>query len=226
MSPLTTPPSSPSPSPASSAPLPASASAGSAAAPPPISDSTATSPSSSNVQASGSPAQPSDIPGASRVTRSQKQFPKVKVQFPHQTRSTAGNVASGSTGTRKATASMPKPDGENGRPNRGGYALKQVLGWEEKDYKAAQKLVRKLVDTNLAGRVHLPFTSQPREKLDIVRTKMLEQFPALGSYRGQWATDDFIKSALKYRQTRVKKNRLIVQAAQGQAVAGLQQGSL
>lgn len=33
---------------------------------------------------------------------------------------------------------IPKPDGENGRPNRGGYTLSKVLGWNTKEYRAAQ----------------------------------------------------------------------------------------
>lgn len=31
---------------------------------------------------------------------------------------------------------IPKPDGEAGRPGRGGYNLEQALGWEAKKYQS------------------------------------------------------------------------------------------
>jgi len=31
---------------------------------------------------------------------------------------------------------IPKPSGESGRPNRGGYTLRLALKWSAKDYKA------------------------------------------------------------------------------------------
>lgn len=52
--------------------------------------------------------------------------------------------------------------------------------------------------------------------------QMLKEFPALCRYESNWAADDFIQSAVKYRQSRVKLNNLKVQAAQGQAVVDMQ----
>lgn len=51
---------------------------------------------------------------------------------------------------------------------------------------------------------------------------MLKQFPALCRYENNWAADEFIRTAVKYRQSRVKLHNLKVQAAQGIAVAGMQ----
>ncbi|THU96429.1 hypothetical protein K435DRAFT_797320 [Dendrothele bispora CBS 962.96] len=104
----------------------------------------------------------------------------------------------------KRTGPIPRPAGENGRPGRGGYALKDILAWNHQEYKDTQKLARKLVETTLAGETHLPFTSQPSAKIDIIRNEMLKQFPNLTNYEENWVTDDFIRVALKYCQTRLK----------------------
>lgn len=51
---------------------------------------------------------------------------------------------------------------------------------------------------------------------------MLKQFPALCRYEDGWAADDFIRTAVKYRQSRVKLHDLKVQAAQGKALVDMQ----
>ncbi|KAK7434492.1 hypothetical protein VKT23_020176 [Stygiomarasmius scandens] len=140
-------------------------------------------------------------------TRSQKQVPTVRIQSPDKAPSTL----------------IPKPDGENGRPGRGGYALKTVLNWDPKEYKKVQDFVRELVNTTLPKNVHTPFTSQPTTVLDPLRKQMIEKFPRLRQYEDNWAADDFIRAALKSRQIQLKNRKLRVQAAQGQAVLDMQQ---
>lgn len=49
----------------------------------------------------------------------------------------AAPESDGGLSTSRGT-SIPKPEGENGRPNRGGYSLSKVLGWNAKEYRAAQ----------------------------------------------------------------------------------------
>lgn len=51
---------------------------------------------------------------------------------------------------------------------------------------------------------------------------MLKQYPALCRYEDNWAADDFIRTAVKYRQGRAKLHNLKVQAAQGKALADMQ----
>ncbi|KAK7438099.1 hypothetical protein VKT23_018265 [Stygiomarasmius scandens] len=152
--------------------------------------------------------QSSDQPNDTGMrTRSQKQVPTIRIQ----------------SSDKAPTTLIPKPDGENGRPGRGGYALKTVLGWDPKDYKKVQDFVRELVNTTLPKNVHTPFTSQPTTVLDPLRKQMIEKFPRLRQYEDNWVTDDFIRAALKSRQIQLKNRKLRVQAAQGQAVLDMQQ---
>ncbi|KAK7452210.1 hypothetical protein VKT23_012315 [Stygiomarasmius scandens] len=174
----------------------------------------------------GAPAgeQSSSQPGVSggRIqTMSQLQYPMVSVH-----RSIRAVPASERTGPHPiSAASIPKPDGENGRPGRGGYSLKRVLNWSVKEYKRAQAFVKKTIEIKLFETIHLPFMTQPSTMLDVVRNEILKEFPALRIYEDNWATDDFIRAALKYIHSRLKYNKLKVQAAQGQAVANMQQGA-
>ncbi|KAK7442546.1 hypothetical protein VKT23_016144 [Stygiomarasmius scandens] len=149
-------------------------------------------------------------------TRSQKQTPTVRMDHPDKT--SLSTSALPSSVAQAAHPSIPKPEGENGRPGRGGYALKAVLGWDLKEYKKAQEFIKKLVETTLPKNVHTPFTSQPETVLNPLREKMAEQFPQLRQYEDNWATDDFIRAALKYRQIQVKNRKLRMQAAQGRAM--------
>lgn len=72
----------------------------------------------------------------SRVTRSQ--IPKVRIRkLGAVSRPSAAPELDAGLSTLQET-SIPKPEGENGRPNRGGYTLSKVLGWPAKDYRAAQ----------------------------------------------------------------------------------------
>ncbi|THV00406.1 hypothetical protein K435DRAFT_794156 [Dendrothele bispora CBS 962.96] len=143
-------------------------------------------------------------------TRSQKQIPTVRFEP--------------SSGTSKTApvSSIPKPNGENGRPGRGGYSLRTVLGWDAKEYKNAQEFVKDLVETMLPKNAYTPFTSQSLEVLDPLREKMVEKFPQLRQYEDNWATDDFIRTVLKYRQLQLRTRKLRVQAAQAQAIIDMQ----
>lgn len=40
--------------------------------------------------------------------------------------------------TSQGARTIPKPEGENSRPNQGGYTLSKVLGWSTKEYRDAQ----------------------------------------------------------------------------------------
>ncbi|THV01605.1 hypothetical protein K435DRAFT_793214 [Dendrothele bispora CBS 962.96] len=162
--------------------------------------------------------QSSSLPGISsnRIkTRSQKPYPSPVVQYPPQTASasnaTGSNRVQATSSNRVQATSIPKPNSENGRPGRGGYSLKKVLGWDNKEYKRAQNSIKKIVETTLVGTIHLPFTSQPPKMLDVVRNKMLQEFPRLGNYEDSWATDDFIRATMKniHSNLRIRKLKSI-----------------
>ncbi|THV01482.1 hypothetical protein K435DRAFT_617871, partial [Dendrothele bispora CBS 962.96] len=97
---------------------------------------------------------------------------------------------------------VPKPHGENGRPGRGGYALKDVLGWDKDEYKKVQvRFYTQGCAYWNSERTNFRISS----KILLKRNLSLEtKFPKLRNYQDNWATDEFIKSALKYRQTRTK----------------------
>ncbi|KAF5334714.1 hypothetical protein D9758_017353 [Tetrapyrgos nigripes] len=109
-----------------------------------------------------------------RTRRMQTQYSAITVEYPSKS-------CSGITTTmdHDEILCIPKPDGENGRPGRSGYALKKVLGWSGKDYKKA--FVKKLVETTLADSIYLPYTRQPVEQLNDMRAKMLNEFPVLAN---------------------------------------------
>ncbi|RDB28786.1 hypothetical protein Hypma_015653 [Hypsizygus marmoreus] len=72
--------------------------------------------------------------------------------------------------TSNSREKIPKPRGELGRPGRGGYILRQVLGWDETFYKTVQNSVSKQVRSDLP---FLPFTEQNATK---IQETCLKQF--------------------------------------------------
>ncbi|KAK7435883.1 hypothetical protein VKT23_019414 [Stygiomarasmius scandens] len=138
------------------------------------------------------------------------------IRFSQPTAVPSRSTRSKSSGNNKSTSerTIPKPQGEMGRPGRGGYSLRTALGWEETQYKKAKKTVLRLVEDKLDGSV--PYTLQPAEQpgdpLNIVRSEMITKYPALHQYEDNWATNDFIRAALKYRQTIVKQETADIRA--------------
>ena len=53
---------------------------------------------------------------------------------------------------------------------------------------------------------------------------MAEKFPILNRYKDSWASDDFIRAALKYLKSRAKLDALRLKAAQGEALMSMQNG--
>ncbi|KAH6885509.1 hypothetical protein BKA70DRAFT_1237096 [Coprinopsis sp. MPI-PUGE-AT-0042] len=88
---------------------------------------------------------------------------------------------------------IPEPDGEVGRPGRGGYSLEAKLDWPPGLYQETftKKAVQDTLDPSK------PFTSQDQVQVQAVITKMLAKFPILRRYDNSWASRDFIKGCLK-----------------------------
>ncbi|KAJ3715650.1 hypothetical protein C8R42DRAFT_725464 [Lentinula raphanica] len=101
---------------------------------------------------------------------------------------------------------IPKPPGEVGRPNRGGYSLYPVLGWPKKKYDKVKLFINELVEKHLDCTA--PMSDQALESVKKVRIQAVEKFDFLKEYRGLWVIDDFIRNHLKYRKTVLKKERL------------------
>ncbi|KAJ3927119.1 MAG: hypothetical protein NXY57DRAFT_965784 [Lentinula lateritia] len=97
---------------------------------------------------------------------------------------------------------IPKPPGEVGRPNRGGYSLFLVLGWPKKKYDKVKNFINDLVEKHLD--CGLPMSEQAREDLK----KATEKFVFLKEYSGLWVTNNFIRNHLKYQKTVIRKEKL------------------
>ncbi|KAF8880604.1 hypothetical protein CPB84DRAFT_1639755, partial [Gymnopilus junonius] len=97
---------------------------------------------------------------------------------------------------------IPKPDGEAGRPGRGGYNLEQALGWEAKKYQSIKTYVKKLVEEHLDPTKN--FSSQSLTGLVNVRTLACQKFPVLQDYADSWPVIDLICLDLKYTSGRAR----------------------
>ncbi|THU83950.1 hypothetical protein K435DRAFT_598785, partial [Dendrothele bispora CBS 962.96] len=97
---------------------------------------------------------------------------------------------------------IPKPDGEVGRPGRGGYNLKDALGLGDKQYRAVYKYITQLCQENLD--LNVAYTLQDIDDLDLVRYEAQLEYPFLSNYSEEWATNDFIRRILKYRKSALK----------------------
>ncbi|KAL0569252.1 hypothetical protein V5O48_012717 [Marasmius crinis-equi] len=98
---------------------------------------------------------------------------------------------------------IAKPEGEAGRPKRGGYNLEEKLGWEDKLLSQVKSFVKSQVLASLT--CSLPFTSQPADKLEEIRSAAIERFPLLRQYEDCWVVDDLVRCNLKYQKQKLVK---------------------
>ncbi|KAL0065611.1 hypothetical protein AAF712_007389 [Marasmius tenuissimus] len=111
---------------------------------------------------------------------------------------------------------IPKPEGEAGRPRRGGYNLEKVLGWSPKRFNRVKAFVKQRVLCELED-CRLPFTQQPPEKLRVVRRACLEKFPSLSRFEELWPITDMIKACLKYQKQSIQRKETAALAAKYRA---------
>ncbi|KAF8957895.1 hypothetical protein BDZ97DRAFT_1924154 [Flammula alnicola] len=107
---------------------------------------------------------------------------------------------------------IAKPEGEAGRPGRGGYNLEEALSWNAKEYRRLKKYVKKLVVDQLEPTKN--FSSQSVASLTSVRVMAVQKFPALRGYAACWPVTDLVRLELKYTCGR---SRLQVQKEQAKA---------
>ncbi|KAF9527060.1 hypothetical protein CPB83DRAFT_856661, partial [Crepidotus variabilis] len=86
-------------------------------------------------------------------------------------------------------AKIPKPAGEAGKPNCGGYNLEEELsGWTEKFFADVSKFVKikanNLLDTGVS------YSGQTLEAISMVWHQVRRRFSILDKYEGDWPTRD------------------------------------
>ncbi|KAJ3872000.1 hypothetical protein F5051DRAFT_433394 [Lentinula edodes] len=101
---------------------------------------------------------------------------------------------------------IPKPPGEVGRPNRGGYSLYPVLGWPKKKYDKVKDFINDMFEQHM--NCELPMTAQRRADVKKVQIEAVAKFEFLKEYSGLWVVDDFIRNHLKYQKSVLKKEKL------------------
>ncbi|KAJ3507462.1 hypothetical protein NLJ89_g6293 [Agrocybe chaxingu] len=111
---------------------------------------------------------------------------------------------------------IPKPPGEAGRPGRGGYALKEVLGWDERQYQAFAKYMTRLVNEHLDS--SKCYSSQSLQTLTLVRQLAVDRYPALQNYVEAWPVTDALRLKLKYTSSRSRQQDLQAAAQIGKRI--------
>ncbi|KAG1854337.1 hypothetical protein C8R48DRAFT_776726 [Suillus tomentosus] len=104
---------------------------------------------------------------------------------------------------------IPKPEGEAGRPGRGGYNLERALNWDANRFKKLRDYVHRSIDNHCD--TSKSKTSQTPTALNSVEKEAVVHFPELVDYMGCWPVGDLIQMQLKNvsakeRQKHAKKN--------------------
>ncbi|KAI5994380.1 hypothetical protein EDD15DRAFT_2107035, partial [Pisolithus albus] len=106
-----------------------------------------------------------------------------------------------------ASDKIPKPNGEAGRPGRGGYNLEEQLSWGEDGFKSLKRFVNKVI------KKHLDTTKcrsrQDRKALNTVCELATAAFPDLDSFQNCWPVLDLIQMHLKYLSSRARQKQRI-----------------
>ncbi|KAJ3769894.1 hypothetical protein FB446DRAFT_790974 [Lentinula raphanica] len=105
--------------------------------------------------------------------------------------------------SEERSGGIPKPDGEAGRPGRGGYSLQATLKWSVKKWRSVQGFIRSRVLETLD--CSLPLSDQPLLRVQAIRDQASTKFPFLNDYENLWVVDDMIRSRLKYEKTALKR---------------------
>ncbi|KJA18111.1 hypothetical protein HYPSUDRAFT_205609 [Hypholoma sublateritium FD-334 SS-4] len=98
---------------------------------------------------------------------------------------------------------IPKPPGEAGRRNCGGFNLESVLNWEGNKYKRMMSHVDAMIKGKLDTKK--PFTHQDQGLLTDLIKKSTEQMKIQHQYIGDWPIREAYKQRLKYHSEMAKK---------------------
>ncbi|KAG1846394.1 hypothetical protein DFJ58DRAFT_843473 [Suillus subalutaceus] len=109
---------------------------------------------------------------------------------------------------------IPKPEGEMGRPGRGGYNLERALNWDTNHFKKLREYVHRSINNHCD--TSKSRTNQTPAALSSVEREAVAHFPELHDYMGCWPVEDLIQMQLqnistKERQKQAKKIVIILQ---------------
>ncbi|KZS87089.1 hypothetical protein SISNIDRAFT_491379 [Sistotremastrum niveocremeum HHB9708] len=106
-------------------------------------------------------------------------------------------------------ALIPKPAGEAGRPNAGGYSLEiklKELGWRTAEIEGMQKLIKSLCNVHLD--TSKPYSEQDADLKQLVINKVKLSFPILEAYVNIWPVTEMMKSVLKAARDKLKREKV------------------
>ncbi|EIW58369.1 uncharacterized protein TRAVEDRAFT_20395 [Trametes versicolor FP-101664 SS1] len=99
---------------------------------------------------------------------------------------------------------IPKPAGEVGRPNRGGYKLEDALQWNTARMRVFKSLIHQLVDEHLDPT--LSMAGQSERRMRLVRDEAIKRLPDLAMYDQEWPLIDAVKQRLKYTSSKARQH--------------------
>ncbi|KIM63405.1 hypothetical protein SCLCIDRAFT_24297 [Scleroderma citrinum Foug A] len=106
------------------------------------------------------------------------------------------------TSFESGTIKIPKPEGEAGRPGRGGYNLKAQLAWNPATFSKLKKFVHRSVKNHLDA---TQCKSHQRESaIFLVIQEASKVFPDLDDYHDCWPVHDLMQMCLKYTSGRAQ----------------------
>ncbi|THH19564.1 hypothetical protein EUX98_g8745 [Antrodiella citrinella] len=97
---------------------------------------------------------------------------------------------------------IPKPQGEVGRPGRGGYNLEETLSWSKQEYDELQTLAKTLAAKHLDRK--LSVSKQKDASMLAVVTAGLAAILRLQMYAQCWPLTDALRMHLKYTSSRAR----------------------
>ncbi|KAG6376545.1 hypothetical protein JVT61DRAFT_2541 [Boletus reticuloceps] len=104
---------------------------------------------------------------------------------------------------------IPKPQGEPGRPGRGGYTLESALDWNHNAYTITYRLIDEHLDTTKCA------SAQSPALIKVVCDKAMVAFPDLENYSNVWPVNDMIMMRLKYTSSRARRCEIKAAAGKG-----------
>ncbi|KAL1749689.1 hypothetical protein FB107DRAFT_280425 [Schizophyllum commune] len=146
-------------------------------------------------------------PGTTAVVEADSSRPVVPEQDPSAPPSKEPSVGKGR---------IPKPPGECGKPGKGGYSLKDTLGWPLDKYNKVRKAMNAVVDKHLDPKKSL--TRQRPARMSNFEKEALSLFPEMDTeYEDCWPVRAFASNRLHYLQNNAQRRK------QKEALAKVQQ---
>ncbi|KIM51282.1 hypothetical protein SCLCIDRAFT_143610 [Scleroderma citrinum Foug A] len=116
--------------------------------------------------------------------------------------SDGASLESSLTSIESGTIKISKPEGEAGRPGRGGYNLKAQLAWNPATFLKLKKFVHRSVKNHLDA---TQCKSHQRESaILLVIQEASKVFLDLDDYHGCWPVHDLMQMHLKYTSGRAQ----------------------